>query len=111
MSKFSGAHLQIDVKLMLLLVDVASRSHQKKNHRITAGDEEYGGLLYDIQQTIIHYTTDYKDRDVIHNNFDQLVISHPWMVLHVQSCVHVVTATHLVKNQWKAKTATAITKQ
>ena len=34
-----------------------------------------GGLLHYIQQTIVHYTTDYKDRDVIHNKFDQPVKS------------------------------------
>ena len=47
----------------------------------------------------IYYTTDYTDRDVIHGNFDQPVISDRWMVLHVQSCVRAVTATHLVMSE------------
>ena len=46
---------------------------------------------------------DYIDRDVIHENFDQPVISDRWMVLHIQSSVRAVTATNLVMSELRKK--------
>ena len=68
----------------------------KEFHVIPTSDEDPQGLQSDIIyfNILISYTTDY-----IEMWYMRHLINHRWMVLHVQSCVRAVTATHLVMSE------------